>query len=84
MALRLNPFGGVGMTVAEELRAAAAKLTAEPHCGGEFSDCVCEYSDRLSVLLLDVAEQAEQNQNWRAPELLLDIARRINAAVVAS
>jgi hypothetical protein len=72
------------MTVAEELRAAAAKLTAEPHCGGEFSDCVCEYSDRIAALLLDVAEQAEQNQNWRAPELLLDMARRINRTEVAA
>lgn len=71
------------MSVSDELRQAADKLTAAPHCGGIYSDCACDFAEQLAGLLRDAAAQAEQERGWSPPMLLLDTARRINRAEVA-
>lgn len=72
------------MTVSDELRQAADKLTAEPHCGGIYSDCACDYAEQLAGLLRDVAAKVDKDPGWPVPLLMLDIAQRINRATVVA
>lgn len=74
------------MTVSDELRQAADRLTAEPHCGGKYSDCARDYAEQPAGLLRDYAEMVDADPDWAAhvPATALDIVRRINAYGVSA
>lgn len=74
------------MTVSDELRQAADKLTEVPHCGGAYSDCACDYAEQLAGLLRDYASLIDEDPDWAAsiPDTAMDIVRRINRFEVSA
>lgn len=66
------------MTITDELRRAADKLTEIPHCGYKYSDCACDYAEQLAGLLRDIVLRVEQHPDFPVSPEALDIARRIN------
>lgn len=71
------------MSVSEELRQAADKLTQVPHCGGEYSDCLCDYAVQLAGLFRDVARKLDADPDFPVSLVAWDMAQRINRAEVA-
>ena len=70
------------ISVPQELRQAADKLTAEPHCGGVYSDCACDYAEQLAGLFRDLAAKVEADPDYPVSLTAVDMARRINRAEV--